>query len=101
MLRSWFRGIEKLGESQACSRVNGAIHSRSRAKLFIGCIYYGINFQLGYVAELEGDAVHFCLGGTRFWPGLWASGRVAAGLIVGEREGRGQGAGQGGRRGGV
>ena len=96
MLRSWFRGIEKLGESQACSRVNGAIHSRSRAKVFIGCIYYGINFQLGYVAELEGDAVHFCLGGTRFWPGLWASGRVAAGQIVVGRGAPGQGAGWGG-----
>jgi len=54
---------------RACSSVNGAIHSKSGAKLFIGCIYYGINLQLGYVAELEGDAAHWGVGLLRFWPG--------------------------------
>jgi len=38
--------------------VNSAVNPSSAVQVFIGCIYYGINFQLGYVAELEFDARH-------------------------------------------
>ena len=49
--------------------VNSAVNPSSAVQVFVSSVYYGINFQLGYVAELEGDAVHWGLGLPRFWPG--------------------------------